>query len=68
VAQRAPGGGAMKLKIEIDLDNDALVKDESYELKAVFEEIRKRRLQNMTTGRCRDSNGNTVGTWIVEQN
>lgn len=60
----------MKLKIEIDLDNDAFVGDYSrnYELETIFEAVRlyATKLPFLESTKLCDSNGNTVGFAEIE--
>lgn len=55
----------MKLRIEIDMKNDAFVQDLGYELDVILDTVAYRVSVGRRQGSCMDSNGNTVGHFIV---
>ena len=58
----------MKFKCEIELDNDAFVKEQHGELSKVIKKIAKEVDEFVTIERTKtiwDSNGNRVGAWAI---
>jgi hypothetical protein len=56
----------MQLNIKIDMDNSAF-EDNEDELKEIFERIEDAVFLGVGGASVRDSNGNKVGFWTVEE-
>lgn len=56
-------------KVTMNTDNDAFQGDSpslNHEVARILRDIAKKLEQGATGGNCRDSNGNTVGTWSLK--
>jgi len=53
--------------LTIATDNAAFADDPAGEVARILEDVSRRLLDHdVTTGACRDSNGNTVGTFLLD--
>lgn len=53
-------------KLQFKTDNDAFQPNPAMEVCAILREITKLIDEGETSGSCRDSNGNAVGTWALD--
>ena len=53
-------------RLEFDTDNDAFADNLDAESARILREVSMAVEQGRTEGRCRDINGNTIGTWVFE--
>jgi hypothetical protein len=56
----------MEFKLRISMDNDAFVECPEVELARILDQVAAQLYNG--AGKCRDLNGNTVGSWEVTDN